>query len=70
MFKHDYYFWIFMHFAAKIHDTDGATVSFQNEIDQTEKGYVYHPGIDPGLSAWQAWTLPLSYLDLKNIIKW
>ena len=47
MFKHDYYFWIFMHFAAKIHDTDGATVSFQNEIDQTEKGYVYHPGIDP-----------------------
>ena len=28
---------IFMHFAAKIHDTDGATVSFQSlEIDQSK----------------------------------
>ena len=39
-----------MHFAAKIHDTDGATVSFASlEIDETKR--IYAP---PGYRSWIA----------------
>ena len=58
-----------MHFAAKIHDTDGATVSFQSlEIDQAKKECVQRPGIDLGLPAWKVRVLPLSHpgLDAKK----
>jgi len=39
-----------MHFAAKIHDTDGATVSFASlEIDQTKR--IYAPPEDRSQAA-------------------
>ena len=61
-------------FADKMHDLDGATVSFPSlEIDQTKKECVQLPEIDPGSTAWQAWMLPQSYLilfDLNNKISW
>ena len=41
-------------FAAKMHDIDGATVSFASiEIDETKRIRAT-PRIDPGLLAWQA----------------
>ena len=56
-------FLIFMHFSAKIHDIDGASISLLHIQNWSSKRSEQWPGIDPGSSRWQAKVIPLTYLE-------